>query len=70
MKLELTKEEVESLTFWVQANILTITNLIQTDSPEDTADDFKEYRKALKIAQSIYGKLTNSPTSGKLVSLN
>lgn len=59
MKLEITKEETAQLIFWTQANILTITNLIQVaDDAGDSAEDIKEYRKALLSAQSIYRKLT------------
>lgn len=63
MKLELTKEEREQLTFWCQANILTITNLIQENDPKDTPEDIQEYRKALASAQRIYQKLTGQQPS-------
>lgn len=64
MKVELTKEEVKRLTFWVQANILTITNLIQeADIAGDSPEDIVEYKKALSEGQSIYRKLTQSSSS-------
>lgn len=67
MKLDLSKEEVKQLIFWCQANILTITNLIQTEDSLDTESDIAEYKQALRTAQSIYQKL--NPGAGKVVSL-
>jgi len=64
MKVEFTKEETAQVVFWTQANILTITQLIQeADQAGDTAEDVVAYKQALKSAQTIYRKLTQSSSS-------